>query len=57
MNEPIKVKQDGGKVDAITGATITSRGVCEGLTSADSFYERLKPEIMKKVQAFAKKGD
>lgn len=57
LNEPIKVKQDGGKVDAITGATITSRGVCEGLTSADSFYERLKPEIMKKVQAFAKKGD
>ncbi len=54
INEPIKVKQDGGQVDAISGATITSRGVCAGLTAGDSFYKRLKPQIIEKVQAFAK---
>jgi electron transport complex protein RnfG len=54
MMEPIKVKQDGGSVDAISGATITSRGVCAGLTAADSFYQRLKPQIIEKAQTFAK---
>jgi len=53
VNEPIKVKQDGGQVDSIAGATITSRGVCAGLTAGDSFYSRLKPQILEKVQAFA----
>ncbi|MBW2107544.1 MAG: FMN-binding protein, partial [Deltaproteobacteria bacterium] len=53
FNEPFKVKQDGGAVDAISGATITSRGVCAGLNAAD-FYRRLKPEVLEKVKAFAK---
>lgn len=54
INEPIKVKQDGGTVDAISGATITSRGVCAGLMAGDSFYSKLKPQILEKAQAFAK---
>ena len=29
-----KVTKDGGDIDALTGATITSRGVCEAVTSA-----------------------
>lgn len=30
----LAVSKDGGEIDAITGATITSRGVCESVTSA-----------------------
>ena len=30
----VKVSKDGGTINAITGATITSRGVCEAVTSA-----------------------
>lgn len=30
----VAVKKDGGDVDALTGATITSRAVCAGVTSA-----------------------
>ena len=30
----VKVTKDGGEINAITGATITSRGVCEAVTSA-----------------------
>lgn len=30
----VSVKKDGGTVDAITGATITSRAVCEGVSAA-----------------------
>ena len=30
----LAVTKDGGDIDALTGATITSRGVCEAVTSA-----------------------
>ena len=30
----VNVTKDGGAINAITGATITSRGVCEAVTSA-----------------------
>ena len=30
----VKVTKDGGTIDALTGATITSRGVCEAVSSA-----------------------
>ena len=30
----VAVEKDGGDIDALTGATITSRGVCEAVTSA-----------------------
>lgn len=45
--EPIKVKADGGEVDALAGATITSRGVCAAVTAAGEVYKKLKPEIEK----------
>lgn len=54
IDEPIKVKVDGGAVDAISGATITSRGVCAGITSSAEFYKKLKPQISEKAAAFAK---
>ena len=30
----VSVSKDGGDIEALTGATITSRGVCESVTSA-----------------------
>lgn len=52
--EPFKVKADGGQIDALSGATITSRGVCAGVTNSQSFYQRLKPQIIEQAKAFAK---
>ncbi len=46
-----KVKSDGGQVDAIGGATITSRAVSAALTDASKVYEELKPQIIEKAKA------
>ena len=54
MNKPFKVKTDGGNVDAVSGATITSQGVCQGVTDSSEFYTRLKPRIVEQAKAFAK---
>ncbi len=50
--EPCKVKLDGGQIDAISGATVTSRGVCVGITDAAEIYKRLKPQIAEKITEF-----
>ena len=34
MSGSVSVKKDGGQVDALTGATITSRAVCTGINAA-----------------------
>ena len=34
LSGEVKVTKDGGTVEAITGATITSRAVCDGVTAA-----------------------
>ena len=54
ITEPFKVKPDGGQIDAVSGATITSRGVCQGVTDSSGFYSRLKPQIIEQAKAFAK---
>jgi electron transport complex protein RnfG len=46
---PFQVKADGGEIDALSGATVTSRGVCGALMEASEIYKRLKPEIQKKL--------
>ena len=54
INEPVKVKSDGGQIDSVSGATITSRGVCQGVTDSQGFYSTLKPQIVEQAKAFAK---
>lgn len=39
---PLSVKKDGGKVDAITAATITSRAYCDAINRAYSTYTNWK---------------
>ena len=45
-----KVKADGGGVDAVSGATISSRGVCEAVNQAFEFYRDHKEEILASVR-------
>ena len=50
INDPFKVKADGGAVDALSGATVTSRGVCGAILSVSEAYQRLKPAIIQKLK-------
>jgi electron transport complex protein RnfG len=47
---PVKLTQDGGSINAISGATITSRAVCGGVANALAQYEKLKPQILEKMK-------
>lgn len=47
-----KVKADGGQVDAIGGATITSKAVSAGLTDVSKLYQELKPQLLEKAKSF-----
>jgi H+/Na+-translocating ferredoxin:NAD+ oxidoreductase subunit G len=49
-----KVKADGGQVDAMAGATITSRAVSAALTDASKIYHEYKPQIVEKAKALKK---
>lgn len=51
LKDEFKVKNDGGKVDIISGATITSRGVAVAVTEAGKIYDKLKPQIAEKIKA------
>lgn len=54
ITEPIKVTNDGGQVNAISGATITSRAVCAAATDAGKVYQKLKPQVSEKIKEFNK---
>ncbi|MEA1969817.1 MAG: RnfABCDGE type electron transport complex subunit G [Thermodesulfobacteriota bacterium] len=44
------VKDSGGDINAMSGATITSKGVCIAAAQAKDIYMRLKPEIEKQIK-------
>jgi len=50
----IKVSADGGKINAISGATITSRAVCAAVADATKVYQNIKPQIAAQLKEFAK---
>lgn len=52
--DPVKVTQDGGGINALGGATITSRAVCTGTSNAIEIYQQLKPTLVEKLKAFSK---
>lgn len=51
IDSTFKVKADGGDIDALSGATITSRGVSAAVAKAIDIYKKVKGEIIKKIQA------
>jgi Na+-translocating ferredoxin:NAD+ oxidoreductase subunit G len=50
INKAIKVKPDGGDIDALSGATVTSKGVCAGVNNSIEMYKKLKTEILKNIK-------
>ena len=50
IKAPFQIKADGGDIDAMSGATITSRGVSGAVIEATEVYERLKPIIIEKIK-------
>jgi electron transport complex protein RnfG len=51
VSDPVKMKSDGGKIDAISGATVTSKGVTGGVMAAMELYTRLKNSIVEKAKS------
>lgn len=46
----IKVTKDGGDINSLSGATITSRGVCAAASDAVAVYQRIKPQLAEKLK-------
>ena len=44
------LKGDNGVIDAMSGATVTSKGVSIAAIQAKELYQRLKPEIVKQIK-------
>jgi electron transport complex protein RnfG len=51
IDKPVQVTGDGGGINALSGATITSRAVCAAATEATQIYQRLKPQIEDKLKS------
>jgi len=54
VDKPVKITKDGGSISALSGATITSRGVTAAASQALEEYLALKPQILEKIQGFKK---
>jgi len=54
IKDQYRVKTDGGEIDAVSGATITSRGVAGAMTQAARIFQELKPQIEEKLNTFSK---
>jgi electron transport complex protein RnfG len=52
VDENVKVTNDGGGINAISGATITSRAVCDAVAKSLASYKRLKPQLAEQIKAF-----
>ena len=52
FDDPVKLRADGGQMDAISGATFSSRGVCSAVDAAGEIYKRLKQDIIEKLAPF-----
>ena len=45
-----KTKNDGGDIDAMSGATVTSKGVCVAAAQIKQLYLKLKPQILNEMK-------
>ena len=43
---PFRVKQDGGTIDAVSGATVSSRAVAEAVSRVSAAFEAHKDTIL-----------
>jgi len=49
MDTNFSIKGDGGVIDAMSGATVTSKGLSVAANQAKEIYKKLKPEIVKQM--------
>lgn len=49
MDSDFSLKNDGGIIDAMSGATVTSKAVSLAAIQAKEIYQKLKPEIVKQL--------
>jgi len=49
VKDPFKVAKDGGQINALSGATITSQAVCQATSAVGSAYQKLKPKIQEQI--------
>ncbi|PIE64745.1 MAG: electron transporter RnfG [Desulfobacterales bacterium] len=54
LTDSIKVSKDGGQIDAISGATITSRAVCAAVEQSMQHYQKMKSRIKEQAQKLQK---
>ncbi|MBW2366706.1 MAG: FMN-binding protein [Deltaproteobacteria bacterium] len=54
LDKPFLVTKDGGGINAISGATITSRAVCMAATDGSGVYQRIKAQISDKLKEMSK---
>jgi len=54
VDKPFKVTQDGGSINAMSGATITSRAVSAAASEAEEIYQKLKPQLEEKLKEIKK---
>ncbi|MGD8393734.1 MAG: RnfABCDGE type electron transport complex subunit G [Desulfobacterales bacterium] len=52
LDQPVNVTTDGGNINAISGATITSRAVTSATNDALKIFEKAKPQLTEKLQEF-----
>ena len=43
---PVALSSAGGRIDAVSGATISSNGVIEAVNKANAVYKELRPQIL-----------
>lgn len=56
-DQMVKVKKDGGTIDAITAATISSRAFCDGVQKAyDAYMKNIMPTVVDTNSTGMKKG-
>ena len=48
ISEIFKVKKDNGTIDAVSGATISSRAVCSAVEQSIVLYSAIKDQVVKK---------
>jgi electron transport complex protein RnfG len=54
FKDPFKVTGDGGTINAISGATITSRAVCSATNDASKIFNQLQPQLTEKLKEYKK---
>ena len=54
LEQPYKVTLDGGSINAISGATITSRAVSAAATDAGKIYQKLQSQIAENLKSIKK---